>query len=136
MCAQWGQHNGVLTHQAILSLHVTPITDRRGVGTESFIVGAPLHALSRLDASTQYDQGPAVWRALRALWGAGKGQTSEERSPEGRESSRPMFSMSRSRSSRFVNSRVMRPFRLPTSMRTGASRRLERRLVRSTTRGS
>lgn len=57
-------------------------------------------------------------------------------SPVGRGTSRPMFSTSRSRSSRFVNSRVIRPFRLPTSMRTGASRRFESRLVRSTTCGS
>lgn len=63
-------------------------------------------------------------------------QPSERSSPEGSDTSRPMFSTRRSRSSRFVNSRVMRPFRFPTSMRTGVSRRLERRLVRSTTCGS
>lgn len=60
------------------------------------------------------------------------GQLSEWSSPV-YEVSRPMFSTRRSRSSRLVNSRVMRPFRFPTSMRTWVSRRLESRLVRSTT---
>lgn len=50
--------------------------------------------------------------------------------------SSPMPSIKRSRSSRFVNSSVIRPFRLPTSMRTGVSKRFDSRLVRSTTWGS
>jgi len=71
--------------------------------------------------------------AANPLLESSRRQSSRECSALESGTSRPMFSMSRSRSSRFVNSRVTRPFRLPTSMRTGASRRFESRLVRSTT---
>lgn len=47
--------------------------------------------------------------------------------------SRPIRSTSRSRSSIVENSRVILPLRLPTSILTGASRRLESLLVMSTT---
>lgn len=72
-------------------------------------------------------------RPSATFWAAAPGGQSTE--PAGSSCSMPSRSTSRSRSSRFVNSRVMRPLRLPTSIRTGASRRLERRLVMSTTRG-
>lgn len=61
--------------------------------------------------------------------GVGEGQSSAE-------ASRPMVSTRRSRSSMLENSRVILPLRLPTSIRTWVSRRLESRLVRSTTCGS
>lgn len=75
-------------------------------------------------------------RGTSALQRAGAERTPHSPTHSEAGSSRPMFSMRRSRSSRFVNSRVIFPLRLPTSMRTGASRRFDSRLVRSTTCGS
>ena len=54
---------------------------------------------------------------------------SEPSAASERYSSIPRRSIRRSRSSRLVNSSVILPLRLPTSMRTGASRRVESRLV-------
>lgn len=88
----------------------------------------PVHrrgrARARLIANTRPSTGD------RAHTARGRSPMPGDHSPTASSApSMPMRSSRRSRSSRLVNSSVMRPLRLPTSMRTGASRRVARRLV-------